>query len=123
VPRSALVVLPRMVARAGFAAELGLEPVEHPMGTRLPVDATGRTPVPGVWAAGNVTDPMANVVVSVAAGMTTAAAITADLVGEDASIAVARRKQPFSAAAEAANAVRIAGERRHGLASSSAVDR
>ena len=32
VPRDALVVAPRMVARAGFLAELGLAAVEHPSG-------------------------------------------------------------------------------------------
>ena len=32
VPRAALVVAPRMVARAGFLADLGLEAVEHPSG-------------------------------------------------------------------------------------------
>ena len=40
VPRDALVVAPRMVARAGFLAELGLAAVEHPSGTgeHIPAD-------------------------------------------------------------------------------------
>lgn len=104
VPRTALAVLPRMLARAGFATGLGLEAVEHPMGTRIPTDAMGRTTVPGVWAAGNVTDPMVNVILSAAAGMSAGSMINADLVDEDVRVAVARRRPPFSAAAEAANA-------------------
>lgn len=47
------------------------------------VDATGRTSVPGVWAAGNVVDPSATVPVSAAAGSTAGAAINADLVEDE----------------------------------------
>ena len=58
VPRQAVVVTTRMVARAAFLTDLGLTAVPHAsgMGEHLVVDATGRTGVPGVWAAGNVTD-------------------------------------------------------------------
>ncbi|HWM34798.1 MAG TPA: NAD(P)/FAD-dependent oxidoreductase [Pseudolysinimonas sp.] len=47
------------------------------------VDATGRTSVPGVWAAGNVVNPAATVPVSSAAGATAGAAINADLVADE----------------------------------------
>ena len=59
-----------MVARAGFLASLGLTTVPHAsgMGEHVVVDATGRTDVPGVWAAGNVTDLSAQVGGSAAAG-------------------------------------------------------
>jgi thioredoxin reductase len=86
VPRRALAVGPRFVARAGFLADLGLEVVEHPqgVGTHVPtVDPTGRTAVPGVWVAGNVTDPMAQVVSSAAAGTMAGAVINADLISTD----------------------------------------
>ena len=59
-----------MVARAGFLAGLGITTAPHPsgMGEHVVVDATGRTDVPGVWAAGNVTDLSAQVGASAAAG-------------------------------------------------------
>jgi thioredoxin reductase len=90
----AFAVMPRMVARATFLAGLGLEAVPHPSGTgdHIPVDATGRTSVPGVWAAGNVTDIAAQVGASAAGGAFAAQQINADLVGEDTSAAVARRR-------------------------------
>src|SRR5215218_8831714 len=58
VERSAVAVQSRMVARAGFLAGLGLTPAPHPsgMGEHLVADAAGRSDVPGVWLAGNVTD-------------------------------------------------------------------
>jgi thioredoxin reductase len=89
VPRQALAVQPRSVAGSPVLAALGLEPAEHPtgMGTYYAVDAMGKTPVPGVWAAGNVADLGAMVIGAAAAGAKAAAAINADLVAED----VARR--------------------------------
>jgi hypothetical protein len=52
-----------MVARAGFLADLGLEPTAHPHGAGeyIAADATGLTAVPGLWVAGNVTDLFAQV--------------------------------------------------------------
>jgi thioredoxin reductase len=88
----AFALMPRMVARAEFLADLGLRPVPHPsgIGDHIPVDATGRTSVPGVWAAGNVTDIAAQVGASAAAGAFAAQQINADLVAEDTNAAVAR---------------------------------
>jgi thioredoxin reductase len=82
VPRDYLVVTTRMEARAAFLGSLGLEAVEHPMGvgTYVPaVDPTGRTSVDGVWVAGNIADPMAQVVTSAAAGLMAGAMINVDL--------------------------------------------
>ena len=69
VRREAVVVATRMVARAGFLAGLGLRAVEHPsgVGEYIPADPTGRTEVPGVWVAGNVTDLTAQVGAAAAA--------------------------------------------------------
>lgn len=91
VPRQALAVAARMTARAGFLADLGLKASEHPggMGSYLPADPTGRTEVPGVWAAGNVTDLAAQVGASAAAGALAGAVINADLVEEETRQAVA----------------------------------
>ena len=92
VERDALVVMSRMVARASFLADLGLQVTEHPsgLGEHIPIDATGRTAVPGVWAAGNVTDIAAQVGASAAAGAFAAAQINADLVEEETRAAVER---------------------------------
>jgi len=78
----ALAVASRVVARADFLAPIGLVPVEHPSGaaTHIPVDAMGLTSVPGVYAAGNVADPMAQVVTSAAQGLMAAAALNGELV-------------------------------------------
>ncbi|GAA3772539.1 NAD(P)/FAD-dependent oxidoreductase [Micromonospora maritima] len=85
VAREVLTVAPRMVARAGFLTGLGLRPTPHPSGAgeHVPADPTGRTDVPGVWVAGNVTDLSAQVGSAAAAGAWTAAMINADLVAEE----------------------------------------
>jgi thioredoxin reductase len=117
VAREALAVGPRMSARAGFLADLGLLPEEHPSGAGafIPCDATGRTAVPGVWVAGNVTDLAAQVGAAAAAGAFAAAQINLDLVEEETRLAVAERRDPFSASSEARLSVAVAGDRRHGI--------
>ena len=50
--------------------------------------ATGRTSVPGVWAAGNVVNPRAQVITAAGEGSAAAIAINADLVDEDVRTAV-----------------------------------
>ena len=62
-----------MAARAELLAPLGLKPAEvlpgeHLIGTRIEADPTGATAVPGVWVAGNLADPQAQVVTAAAAG-------------------------------------------------------
>jgi thioredoxin reductase len=52
------------------------------------VDATGHTTVTGVWAAGNVADPRAQVITAAGAGSAAAIAINADLVQDDVEQAV-----------------------------------
>lgn len=80
----AVVVAPSFVARTDIYEQLGGEPEEHPMGRFIPADPTGRTPVPGVWAAGNAQNLMAMVSASSAAGVQAGAAVNADLALEDA---------------------------------------
>ncbi len=61
--------------------------------TELPVaDATGRTSVPGVWVAGNVADPTAQVVVAAGQGYAAGVAINGDLIDEDVRTAVAAHR-------------------------------
>ncbi|KXK63305.1 thioredoxin reductase [Micromonospora rosaria] len=85
VPRQVVTVAARMVARAGFLATLGLAAVAHPsgMGEHVPADPTGRTDVPGVWVAGNVTDLAAQVGAAASAGALAGAHINADLITEE----------------------------------------
>jgi thioredoxin reductase len=117
VPRTALAVATRMVARADLLAGLGLRAQEHPTGAGeyVPTDATGRTDVPGVWAAGNITDLSAQVGAAAAAGAFAAAQINADLMGEETRRAVEAYRDPFSAAREARVAELVAADRGHGL--------
>jgi thioredoxin reductase (NADPH) len=124
LPVAAVVTATGMHARLDGLDGLGLtvEPVVregYVIGTRVAAGPDGATGVPGVWAAGNVTDLMAQVQVAAAGGLTAGAAVVADLTAADARAAVARyraeRAAPFSAAAERAVAERVAGPGRHGL--------
>jgi thioredoxin reductase len=127
VNRDAVAVSPRMAARAGFLAGLGLRPAPHPsgMGEHIPADPAGRTEVPGVWVAGNVTDLAAQVGAAAAAGAMAGAQINADLVAEETRLAVAAcqhaayqdaaYRDPFSARTEAQVSELVTGDRRHGL--------
>jgi thioredoxin reductase len=81
----AVVVAPRMQARAELLAPLGLKPAElqvgeYTVGTYIEADPTGATAVPGVWVAGNVATLHAQVITAAAAGLTAGAAINLDLV-------------------------------------------
>ncbi|TQC43897.1 NAD(P)/FAD-dependent oxidoreductase [Rhodococcus sp. WS4] len=93
-PLAAVVVPPLFRARADFLDSLGLATTEmemagHVIATAVAADATGATAVPGVWVAGNVADPKAQVIVAAGAGLNAAAALNADLVAEDTRLAVA----------------------------------
>ena len=97
VARDAVTVQSRMVARTGFLAGLGLTTVPHPsgMGEHLAADPAGRSDVPGVWLAGNVTDLSAQVGAAAAAGASAAAQVNYDLVVEDTRRAVAAAAEPL----------------------------
>lgn len=99
VARQALAVATRLVARDAPLAGLGLKAVELELkgeivGTHIPADPSGATGVPGVWVAGNVTGLMDQVIAAAAAGVRAGAAINADLVAEEARLAVAARRAP-----------------------------
>ncbi|MTD53927.1 NAD(P)/FAD-dependent oxidoreductase [Amycolatopsis pithecellobii] len=88
VPRAAMVVGSKIVARAELLISLGLATADLEIGgqvagTYIPADPSGATAVPGVWVAGNVTNLMAQVITAAASGVTAAAAINADLVSDD----------------------------------------
>jgi thioredoxin reductase len=81
IGRSAVFVRPAVVPHAdGLLSGLGCE-VDG--GGFAVVDAAGRTSAPGVWAAGNVADPRAQVITAAGAGAAAAIALNADLVRED----------------------------------------
>jgi thioredoxin reductase len=84
-PREALFVPPRFVPHTGLL--VGLDCAVDADGW-VTTDATGRTTVPGVWAAGNVVDPRAQVITAAGAGSAAAIALNADLVDDDVRYAV-----------------------------------
>ncbi|MFJ2849555.1 NAD(P)/FAD-dependent oxidoreductase [Streptomyces rubiginosohelvolus] len=97
VPREALVVQARFVARSAVLESLGLKPVAQEMGgavigSYIPTDPTGATEVPGVWAAGNVTRLTEQVIGAAAAGLMAGGAVNGDLITEDTRLAVAARR-------------------------------
>jgi thioredoxin reductase len=90
----AVTVAPRFVARADLYEQLGGALEEHPTGAFIATGPMGRTDIPGVWAAGNVSDLSAMVAAATAAGVAAAAAINGDLVVEDVDSSVRARAVP-----------------------------
>ena len=80
VERSAVFVRPRFVPNAELLASLGC--VVDPDGWVV-TDRTGATSVPGVWVAGNVGNPRAQVITAAGEGSAAALALNTDLVDED----------------------------------------
>ncbi|HEU0181444.1 MAG TPA: NAD(P)/FAD-dependent oxidoreductase [Agromyces mariniharenae] len=86
----AIFVGPTPRPNDGILLALGAEATEHPMGGRwVTVDPMGRTSVPGLWAAGNVTDGRSSVPYAMAAGSLAGAGINADLVEAEVEEAIA----------------------------------
>jgi len=81
IARTALFIRPGLHARDGtLIRSLGLEVDESRI---VRVDTTGRTTVPGVWAAGNASNPRAQVITAAGEGSAAAIDINNDLVAED----------------------------------------
>ena len=87
VAAAALFVPPRFVPNNDLLVGLGCDLDEDGW---VVTDATGRTSVAGVWVAGNVANPRAQVITAAGEGSAAAIAINADLVDEDVRDAVAR---------------------------------
>jgi thioredoxin reductase/SAM-dependent methyltransferase len=81
----AVVVGTRFRARTEMLAGLGLTATPHPTGAgdALAVDPRGETAVPGMYAAGNVTDPSLQVLPAAAHGSQVGAMIAFSLAEED----------------------------------------
>ncbi|MER6514176.1 NAD(P)/FAD-dependent oxidoreductase [Nonomuraea sp. NPDC001636] len=89
LPRAAVFLVPRMVPQDQVLTRLGCDKDDAGW---VVTDRTGRTSVPGVWAAGNVVDPRAQVVTAAGMGSAAAFAVNADLVDEEVLDAVERRR-------------------------------
>lgn len=88
VPRTAVFVRPRFVPNAGLLTGLGCAVDGEGW---VVVDPSGRTSVPGVWAAGNAADPRAQLITAAGMGSSAAMAINAELVEDDVRRALADR--------------------------------
>ncbi|MGJ6979165.1 NAD(P)/FAD-dependent oxidoreductase [Aestuariimicrobium soli] len=93
----AIVVASKVHARADYLAPLGIEPKPFemngiPFGSVIPVEPTGATSVPGIFAAGNITDVAMILIAAAAHGVRVGAWINAELAGEEAAAAVADKR-------------------------------
>ncbi|MBP2325505.1 thioredoxin reductase [Kibdelosporangium banguiense] len=82
IAREALFAMPTFEPRDSFLESLGYAAAE--------TSPFGQTNIPGLWVAGNVSNPMATLIQAAAEGVAAAAAINSDLVRADTDAAVAR---------------------------------
>ena len=80
VPCDVVFVPPRLVPNRQLLEGLGCALDDGGWPIR---DSTGRTSVPGVWVAGNVANPRAQVITAAGEGSAAAIAINADLTDDD----------------------------------------
>lgn len=92
VPRTAVFVRPQFAPNDSLLVDVGCAVRDTGW---VQVDATGATSVPGIWAAGNATNPRAQVITAAGEGSAAAIAINNDLVDEDLPIAVANFRLGF----------------------------
>ena len=85
IAADAVVINPRFAARAEAFASLGIRPAAHPtgLGDFVEIAPTGETTVPGLYAAGNVTDPSQQVLQAAAQGSWVGGMISSSLARED----------------------------------------
>ena len=81
--RSVLFVAPRAVPRTGLLERLGAELGETPFGAYPLIDERGKTSVPGLWAAGNVSGFAEQVVNAASRGYRVGATINGELLMAD----------------------------------------
>ena len=85
IEADAVAIGPRFRVRAEPFASLGLKPTEHPtgLGDFVETDPTGETSVPGLYAAGNLTDPSHQVLQAAADGSRVGGMISFSLAHDD----------------------------------------
>jgi thioredoxin reductase len=88
IGRAAVFVRPTFIPNDTLLRSLGCDADEHGWTVH---DAHGSTNVPGVYVAGNASDPRAQVITAAGQGSATGIAINADLVAEDLEAALQRR--------------------------------
>ncbi len=88
----AAVVVPRFDARTKLYEALGGAAETTSFGRQIPTDPRGMTEVPGIWAAGNASAPMAMVTASAASGVMAGAAVHGDLAMADLNRSVEERR-------------------------------
>lgn len=91
IARTAVFVRPRFVPNTDLLEHLGCAVDSHGW---VVTDATGRTSVDGVWAAGNASDVRAQLITAAGEGSRAAIALHADLVEEDVRNASAITRSP-----------------------------
>ena len=81
----ALVVMPNFDVDVSCVKSLGLVTQEHVsgIGRHVSADELGQSTVPGLWLAGNVANPMAQVIMAAADGLGVGAKVNADLMQEE----------------------------------------
>ena len=84
IARAALFVPPRLVPNSDLLARLGCAVDDAGW---VVAGASGATSVPGVWVAGNVANPKAQVITAAGEGSAAAIELNADLVDEDVAVA------------------------------------
>ena len=89
VELDAIFTAPTLVPFDEPLRQLGAERTEQQWGSFATVEPTGQTSVPGVWAAGNVVTPFANVPYAVGVAALAAGSINHELILEDVALAVA----------------------------------
>jgi thioredoxin reductase len=84
LPRRGLLVAATLRQRSALAEQLGVETTAGRIAAdAIAVDLLGRTSVPGVFAAGDVTGQMPQVAAAIAAGSAAAAAVVQSLASEE----------------------------------------
>lgn len=88
IARTALFTASKLVAEDPLLRDLGVEIERNEVFSKVVTDKLGQTSVPGVFAAGNVSDPMSQVIHAAGAGALAGGGINWSLVEEDFVMAV-----------------------------------
>lgn len=102
LPLDAVLVGTRLRIDSALVDGLGIATEQNPMGTFVPVDIQKATNVPGVFAAGNVTNPGSMVASAMADGVMAGALVNMNLIDEEFAHAAQAAQTVVTASAEPA---------------------